>query len=110
MAGGEGKRLRPITERIPKPLVEIGGIPIIEHIFKLLIKHNISEAWITTRYLGNLIEERFGDGYFPDGDNSAKLCLRYSAEDTPLGTAGGVKRRLILPVLIRPFLLSAAML
>lgn len=64
MAGGEGKRLRPITERIPKPLVEVGGIPIIEHIFKLLIKHNISEAWITTRYLGNLIEERFGDSYF----------------------------------------------
>lgn len=58
MAGGEGKRLRPITEKIPKPLVEVGGIPIIEHIFKLLIKHNISEAWITTRYLGNLIEER----------------------------------------------------
>lgn len=92
MAGGEGKRLRPITERIPKPLVEVGGIPIIEHIFKLLIKHNISEAWITTRYLGNLIEERFGDSYFLDGDNSAKLCLRYSAEDTPLGTAGGVKK------------------
>ena len=37
MAGGEGKRLRPITEKIPKPLVEVGGIPIIEHIFKLLI-------------------------------------------------------------------------
>lgn len=92
MAGGEGKRLRPITEKIPKPLVEVGGIPIIEHIFKLLIKHNISEAWITTRYLGNLIEERFGNSYLSNDNNQGRLSISYSYEDTPLGTAGGVKK------------------
>lgn len=92
MAGGEGTRLRPITESMPKPLVAVGGIPVIEHIFRLLLDHGITEAAITTRYLGEMIEKRYRDGYeYPEGSTEKHLLLRFFREDKPLGTAGGVK-------------------
>lgn len=92
MAGGEGTRLRPITENMPKPLVEVSGIPVIEHIFRLLMKHGISEAAVTTRYLGDMIKNRYGESYSAGNASAAKtLRLRYFEEKLPLGTAGGVK-------------------
>lgn len=89
MAGGEGTRLRPITETMPKPLVEIDGVPVLEHIFRLLLRHGITEAALTTRYLGDMIKSREGDEYIsPDG---GRLDLCYFEEREALGTAGGVR-------------------
>lgn len=92
MAGGEGTRLRPITESMPKPLVEADGIPVIEHIFRLLIKHGVSEAAVTTRYLGDMIKNRYGASYSTGSTGASRILrLRYYEEKLPLGTAGGVK-------------------
>ncbi len=84
MAGGIGKRLRPLTSNMPKPLLPVGGIPAIRRITDLLEKHNVDEAVITTGYLAESIER-----YFASSDH--KIKLSFSKEDTPLGTAGGVK-------------------
>jgi len=86
MAGGEGTRLRPLTVHRPKPLVPVGGKPIMLHIIELLKKHGFEEAIATVHYLADEIE-----GYFGDGQEFG-FSLRYSVEDIPLGTAGSVKK------------------
>lgn len=92
MAGGEGRRLRPLTSAVPKPLAEIGGIPVIERIFRLISIHDVDEAAVTVRYLGNMIEERFGNEYsFIENGKKYGVKLKYFTEERPLGTAGGVK-------------------
>ena len=84
MAGGEGRRLRPITDSIPKPLLPIGGVPTIERILSLLRSHGIDEAAITVGYLSDKITSALGA-------STQGVELTYIHEDTPLGTAGGVK-------------------
>ena len=84
MAGGEGRRLLPLTETMPKPLVPVGGEPAMTHILRLLRRHGVSEAAVTTGYLAGMIEERYGSEF--EG-----IRLNWFREDTPLGTAGGVK-------------------
>lgn len=86
MAGGEGTRLRPLTVHRPKPLVPVGGKPIMQHILELLKKHGFREAVATVHYLADEIE-----GYFGNGEEFG-ITLRYSVEDVPLGTAGSVKK------------------
>ncbi|MGB9876317.1 MAG: sugar phosphate nucleotidyltransferase [bacterium] len=86
MAGGEGTRLRPLTVHRPKPLVPVGGKPIMVHIIELLKRHNFRDAIATVHYLADEIE-----GYFGDGEDFG-FSLRYSVEDVPLGTAGSVKK------------------
>lgn len=86
MAGGEGSRLRPITAHRPKPLVPVGNQPIMEHILGLLRRHGIEEVVCTLHYLADEIQSYFDDG--ADFD----LPIVYSVEDTPLGTAGSVKK------------------
>ena len=83
MAGGEGKRLRPLTETIPKPLLPIAGIPTIRRILALLATHGITEAAVTTGYLADKLERALG----PTAEG---ISLTYFREETPLGTAGGV--------------------
>ncbi len=84
MAGGKGKRLRPITENIPKPMVTVAGRPILEHIILHLVGHGISNIYIAVNYLGTIIEDYFEDG-------SAFACkIRYLRENRPLGTAGAI--------------------
>lgn len=84
MAGGKGERLRPITESIPKPMVTVAGRPILEHIVLHLVGAGISEIYLSINYLGNVIEEHFGDG-------SAYGCqIRYLREAKPLGTGGSL--------------------
>ena len=83
MAGGQGLRLRPITDNIPKPLLPVDGVPAIVRILKLLKHHGISEAAITSGYLSESIENALGV-------ESEGIKLTYFKESTPLGTAGGV--------------------
>lgn len=85
MAGGEGKRLKPITGDTPKPLVALCGRPVMEHIILLLRKHGICDICACLKYRPNDIKEYFGDG--------ARLGvhMEYRVEETALGTAGGVK-------------------
>ena len=85
MAGGEGSRLRPLTSRLPKPLVPVAGTPCIEHILRLLRDHGIFDVVITLAYLGSEIRNRLGDGADLD------MNVEYVVEDRPLGTAGSVR-------------------
>lgn len=84
MAGGEGQRLRPITESIPKPLVPVAGEPAMTHIIRLLARHGFESAAVTLRYKGEDIEKYYGS-------EAHGLRLSYFYENEPLGTAGSVR-------------------
>jgi mannose-1-phosphate guanylyltransferase/phosphomannomutase len=86
MAGGEGSRLRPLTLHRPKPLVPVVNKPVMQHILELLAHHGIRDIVVTLHYLAEEIEEYFGDG------SEFGVNLEYTVEDTPLGTAGSVKK------------------
>ncbi len=86
MAGGEGTRLRPLTSNQPKPMVPIVGKPCMEHILELLRSHGMEEVIITLAFLPQAIR-----GYFGDGE-ALGLQIEYSVEESPLGTAGSVRR------------------
>ena len=84
MAGGRGKRLSPLTDTIPKPLLPLGGKPIIEHNIDRLINYGIQKIYISVKYLGEQIKKHFGDG------SSKGISIEYIWEDEPLGTAGAL--------------------
>src|SRR6266545_2253382 len=86
MAGGEGSRLRPLTINRPKPMVPVASKPCLGHIFALLQRHGITEAFVTLQYLASVIQDAYGDG------GSVGMRLRYSVEETPLGTGGSVRQ------------------
>lgn len=81
LAGGEGKRLRPFTLKNPKPMVLLNGKPFLEHLINLLKENGIKEVVILTGYLGNKIEEHFGNG------SEFGLQIKYSF--TPLKNEAG---------------------
>ena len=85
MAGGEGSRLRPLTCDLPKPMVPVMNIPIMEHNIELLKSHGIKDIGITLMYLPQKIRDYFGNG------SNFGVNLHYFTEDSPLGTAGSVK-------------------
>ncbi len=85
MAGGEGRRLRPLSGEQPKPLVPFLGRPIMEHIILLLKKHGYTDICATVKYRADDIISAFGDG------SSLGVSLQYRRESAALGTAGGVK-------------------
>ena len=84
MAGGRGKRLSPLTDSVPKPMLPLGGIPIIEHNINRLIAYGIKKIYISVKYLGEQIETYFGDG------SSRGVKIEYIWEDKALGTAGAL--------------------
>jgi dTDP-glucose pyrophosphorylase len=84
MAGGRGKRLSPLTDTIPKPMLPLGGKPIIEHNIDRLISYGIKKIYISVKYLGEQLESYFGDG------SSKGIQIEYIWEDQPLGTAGAL--------------------
>lgn len=86
MAGGEGRRLLPMTEATPKPLLKVGDKPIIEHNLDRLISYGVSNFWISIRYLGEQIEQYFGDGF------SKHVSIGYIWENEALGTIGAVSK------------------
>jgi dTDP-glucose pyrophosphorylase len=84
MAGGKGTRLRPMTEAVPKPMVEVAGRPILERVVLHLVGHGIQHIHLAVNYKAKIIEQYFGDG-------SAFGCkIEYLRETMPLGTAGAL--------------------
>lgn len=86
MAGGRGERLRPLTDATPKPLLPLGGKPIIEYNVNRMIRYGIENVTISVRYLGDQIKAYFGDG------SRKQIQIRYVDEDKPLGTLGAVSK------------------
>lgn len=84
MAGGRGERLRPLTDETPKPMLPVGGKPIIEHNVDRLRSYGVDDIWVSLRYLGEQIEQHFGDG------QQKSIRVQYVYEDAPLGTAGAL--------------------
>lgn len=84
MAGGRGTRLRPHTENCPKPLIPVGGKPMLEHIIERAKAEGFRNFILAIHYLGHMIEEYFGDGSRWD------VQIDYLREETPLGTAGAL--------------------
>ena len=86
LAAGQGMRLRPLTERIPKCMVLLGGKPLLEYGIRWLSKHGVTELAINVHHLPETVTEYFADG------RQWGVRITYSLEPEPLGTAGGVKR------------------
>jgi dTDP-glucose pyrophosphorylase len=86
MAGGFGKRLRPLTENTPKPMLPLGDKPLLEVILSQLIESGIEDVHLTTHYHSDKIK-----GHFEDG-SSFGLNISYIDEDAPRGTAGSLSQ------------------
>lgn len=84
MAGGMGTRLRPHTESCPKPLLSVGGKPMLEHIIERAKLEGFSHFVLAIHYLGHMIEEYFSDG------QRLGVQIEYLREQSPLGTAGAL--------------------
>jgi NDP-sugar pyrophosphorylase family protein len=82
LAGGKGTRLRPFTTSIPKPLVPIGDVPILEVVLRQLKHYGFTEVILAVNHLAEIIMAVFGDG------SRFGLHIRYSVEGKVLGTAG----------------------
>ncbi len=98
MAGGQGIRLRPHTENCPKPLLVVGGKPMLEHIIIGAKAEGFQHFILAVHYLGNMIEEYCGDG------SRWNVHIDYLREESPLGTAGAIS--LLSPRPEAPFVVS----
>jgi NDP-sugar pyrophosphorylase family protein len=99
LAGGRGTRLGPLTQDLPKALVEVAGRPFIEYQLALLRDNGVNEIVLCVGYLGSLVERALGDG------SRVGLTIRYSHDGPePLGTAGAVRNA--LPMLDGSFLVT----
>src|ERR1051325_1895950 len=83
-AGGQATRLRPHTEKCPKPLLPVGDKPMLEHIIELAKAEGFGRFVFAIHYLGHMIEEHFGDG------SRWQVHITYLRESSPLGTAGAL--------------------
>ena len=86
LAAGLGTRLRPLTDTTPKPLISVGGRPLIHYSLLLLKKYDFKDVLINLHHLGEQIEKALGDGH------SFGLNITYSWEPELLGTGGGIKK------------------
>lgn len=84
MAGGEGRRLRPLTEATPKPLIAVGGKPLIEIMIERLRQAGIGDITVAVHHKSEVIRERLGDG------SRLGVRLDYVLEPKPLGTMGAL--------------------
>lgn len=91
LAAGRGERLRPLTDKIPKPLLEAGGRPLIEHTLIALAREEFHEIVVNLAYRGKQIQTRLGDG------SRFGLHIQYSLEgEEALETGGGIYHALPL--------------
>ena len=84
MAGGVGMRLRPLTEKTPKPMLPVGGKPMVQHTIESLRSEGFSNFVLAINYLGDQIESHFGDG------SDFGVDISYVREAQPLGTGGAL--------------------
>lgn len=98
MAGGQGTRLLPFTEKCPKPLLPVQGRPMLEHIIERARAQGFSRFVISLGYLGEMIESHFGDG------SRWQVEIQYLREQQPLGTAGALD--LLRPRPAEPFVVT----
>ena len=84
IAGGKGTRLG--LKDIPKPMVQVGNIPLLEHQIRLAKKNDIDDIYILSGYLSEVIEGYFGDG------SAFGVKITYIKENVPFGTAGAVRQ------------------
>jgi len=84
MAGGQGVRLRPLTDDLPKPMLSVAGRPIIERLVLHLVGSGFKRIFVAVNYLGDVIEEHLGDG------SRLGARVEYLREDQALGTAGAL--------------------
>jgi N-acetyl-alpha-D-muramate 1-phosphate uridylyltransferase len=97
LAAGRGERMRPLSDAVPKVLLEVQGKPLIVRTIEALARAGITEIVINHAHLGHLIERALGDG------RRYGVAIRYSAEGEALETAGGIAKA--LPLLgAEPFL------
>jgi NDP-mannose synthase len=82
LAGGKGTRLTPYTRILPKPLLPVGDMPILEILLRQMVRSGVKEAILTVGHLSELLRVFFQDG------QKLGLKITYSHEDCPLGTAG----------------------
>ena len=97
MAGGEGRRLRPLTEATPKPMLRVGGTPILELLIERLRQSGIVDVLITLRHKSEMIRDHLGDG------GRLGVRIEYVEESEPLGTMGAltlVRGGRQLPILV----------
>lgn len=85
LAGGLGTRMRPMTEQVPKPMLNVKGKPFLQHQIQLLKSHGVGRVLLLVAYLGEQIEQHFGDG------SALGTQIAYSYERSPMGTAGALK-------------------
>ena len=85
LVGGQGTRLRPLTDRLPKPMVPVMGKPLLERNLEILKLHGVNEIVLSTCYQPEAIERYFGNG------SQFGLTIRYICEETPLGTGGAIR-------------------
>ena len=84
LAAGEGRRMRPLTDTTPKPLLEVAGKPLIEHHIARLAAAGFTEIVVNVSHLGQQLVDFLGDG------SQWQVGISISAEQTPLETAGGI--------------------
>ena len=84
MAGGLGTRLQPLTDDCPKPLLEVGGRPILQTILESCIKHGFNRFYLSVSYKAKMVEDYFGNG------SRWGVDIRYIREDKRMGTAGAL--------------------
>jgi NDP-sugar pyrophosphorylase family protein len=99
LAGGKGVRLAPLTDVIPKPLVPLGGMPLMEVVIRQLAAQGFNRITLAVGYLSELIQ-----AYFQDGSRWG-VNIDYSFETEPLGTAGPLAQ---IPDLTDTFLVMNA--
>jgi dTDP-glucose pyrophosphorylase len=85
MAGGLGTRLRPFTDTVPKPMIDVGGRPILEHIIRRFVSQGFKHFYISVNYLAHVIKDHFGDG------DAFDAKITYIEETERLGTAGSLR-------------------
>ncbi|MEN9907221.1 MAG: hypothetical protein RLZZ540_362 [Bacteroidota bacterium] len=86
MAGGRGQRLQPLTDTTPKPLLKVGDKAIMEHNLDRLAMFGIDDFWVSVKYLGEQIEDYFGNG------KARNINIEYVWETEALGTIGAVSK------------------
>jgi len=84
MAGGLGSRLHPLTQDTPKPMLSVGGRPILETIIRTISEQGLNKIYLSVHYKAEMVREHFGDG------SAFGLQIRYLEEDSKLGTAGAL--------------------